>query len=58
MPLGSVPTKLPIGPPPPSYILRTGAGPLYTYHAVTTANLKGFVVRITAPNGQFVEKTV
>jgi hypothetical protein len=58
MPLGSVPTKLPIGPPPPNYILRTGAGPLYTYHVVTTANLKGFVVRITAPNGQFVEKTV
>ncbi len=58
MPLGSVPTKLPIGPPPPSYILRTGAGPLYSYHLVTTANLKGFVVRISAPNGQFVEKTV
>jgi hypothetical protein len=58
LPLGSVPTKLPIGPPPPTYILRTGAGPLYSYHVVTTANLKGFVVRITAPNGQFVEKTV
>jgi hypothetical protein len=58
MPLGSVPTKLPIGPPPPSYILRSGAGPLYSYRVVTTAHLKGFVVRISAPNGQFVEKTV
>jgi hypothetical protein len=58
MPLGNVPTKLPIGPPPPSYILRSGAGPNFSYTLVTTQNLKGFVVRITAPNGQFVEKTV
>lgn len=58
MPLGSVPTKLPPGPPPPTYILRTGTGPQYTYHLVTTAHLKGFVVRITAPNGKFVESQV
>jgi hypothetical protein len=58
MPLGSVPTKLPIGPPPASYILRSGAGPTFSYGVLSTQNLKGFVVRITAPNGQFVEKTV
>jgi hypothetical protein len=58
MPLGSVPTRPPTGPPPVMYIVRTGAGPLYTYEVVTGANVASFVVRITAPNGQFVQKTV
>ena len=57
-PLGSVPTKLPIGPLPATYILRSIAGPPFTYTLVTRANLKGFVVRITGPDGKFVEKSV
>jgi hypothetical protein len=36
--------------------VRSGAGPPYTYIAVTTASVGSFVVRITAPNAQFVEK--
>jgi hypothetical protein len=58
LPLGSVPTKLPLGPPPTFFILRSIAGPPYTYTVVTTANLKGFVVRISGPDGKFVEKSV
>ena len=56
--LGAVPTRLPIWPIPSTYLLRTGPGPLYDYTLVTTAKLKGFVVRITAPNGAFVEMKV
>jgi hypothetical protein len=57
MALGDVPTRPPVGPPPPLYIVRTGAGPNYTYGVVANGNVGHFVVRITAPNGQFVEKT-
>lgn len=57
-PLGSVPTKPPIGPPPAFYAVRSLAGPPYTYQAVTTANVKGFVVRITGPDGKFAEKSI
>jgi hypothetical protein len=56
MALGDVPTKAPPGPPPVLYVVRSGAGPPYTYIAVTTASVGSFVVRITAPNAQFVEK--
>jgi hypothetical protein len=56
-PLGSVPTTVPVLAPA-SYIVRSVAGPPYTYTLVTTAMLKGFVVRITGPDGKFVEKTV
>ena len=57
MALGDVPTKAPVGPAPVLYVVRSGAGPTYTYTAVTTASVGHFVVRITAPNGQFVDKT-
>ncbi len=57
-PLGSVPTKLPPAPLPSFYITRSGGGPPCTYTVVTTAKLKGFVVRITAPDGTFTEKSV
>ncbi len=56
MALGDVPTRAPVGPPPVMYVVRSGAGPTYTYTAVTTASVGHFVVRITAPNAQFVEK--
>jgi hypothetical protein len=56
MALGDVPTNAPIGPPPVLYVVRSGVGPAYTYTAVTTASVGSFVVRITAPNAQFVEK--
>ena len=56
MPLDNVPTTPPVGPPPVMYIVRTGAGPAYTYTVVTTANVARFAVRITAPGGQFVQQ--
>ena len=40
------------------FIMRSIAGPPWNYTLVTTASLKGFVVRITGPDGKFVEKTV
>lgn len=58
LPLGSVPTRPPIGRPPAFYLMRSGIGPNYVYGAVASGNVAGFVVRITAPNGQFVQKTV
>ena len=58
LPLGSVPTSLPIGPPPEISISRTLAGPPYLYTVVTTALVSGFVVRITAPDGRFTQKAV
>ncbi|MBS1813315.1 MAG: hypothetical protein JSS87_00400 [Acidobacteria bacterium] len=57
--LGKIPTKGPITPPLPTiWAVRSGAGPNYTYSVVTTAKVKGFTVRITAPDGTFAEKTV
>ena len=56
MALGAVPTRPPLGPPPVLYVVRSGVGPTFTYTAVTTASVGHFVVRITAPNAQFVEK--
>jgi hypothetical protein len=57
--LGKIPTKVPT-PPPPTFILRSGAGPAFAYEFVTpvTANLKGFVVKITGPDGKFVQSVV
>ena len=54
MPLSSVPTKPPVGLPPPTYIMRTGIN----YQLLTTANVAKFTVRITAPNGTYTEKSV
>jgi hypothetical protein len=56
MALGAVPTRPPLGPPPVLYVVRSGVGPTFTYMAVTTASVGHFVVRITAPNAQFIEK--
>jgi hypothetical protein len=58
IPLGSVPKTPPSGIPPVIYAFRSGVGPVFTYTVVSSAPLRGFVVRITAPNGTFVEKTV
>ena len=56
IPLPGVPTRLPVGPAPESYLIRGLAGPPYTYTVVTTVAVAGFVVRITGPDGQFVQK--
>ncbi len=56
-PLGNVPIKVPV-PAPATYLIRSTGHPPFTYTLVTTANLKGFVVRITGPDGKFVEKHV
>jgi hypothetical protein len=58
MPLGSVPTVAPSGIPPVMYMVRSGAGPLYTYEVQVRLNVTNFVVRLTAPDGQFIQKTV
>jgi hypothetical protein len=58
LPLGAVPTSVPIGPPPVISISRTLAGPPYLYTVVTTAPINGFVVRITTPDGRFTQKAV
>lgn len=58
IPLGNVPKTPPSGVPPAIYAVRSGVGPVFTYTVVSSAALRGFVVRITAPNGTFVEKTV
>jgi hypothetical protein len=57
MPLGSVPTRPPVAPPPPISIMRLGTGPVHTYEVGTQGNMAGFVVRITAPTGQSVQKS-
>jgi hypothetical protein len=55
MPVGSVPTDL-----APSGVLALarlpGSGPRVTYVATTTLPVVRFLVRITAPDGQFVER--
>jgi hypothetical protein len=56
--LGNVPKTPPSGVLPVIYAVRSGVGPVFTYTVVSSAALRGFVVRITAPNGTFVEKTV
>jgi hypothetical protein len=56
-PLGNVPTKAPV-PVPPTLLIRSSGHAPFTYTLTTTANLKGFVVRITGPDGKFVEKQV
>jgi hypothetical protein len=57
--LGKVPTKAPVLLPlPVIYAIRTGTGPVYTYAVVTTANVIGFAVRLTAPDGTHIDKTV
>jgi hypothetical protein len=53
-PLGSVPTKTPIAPTPTFFVVRSG----FDYRVVTTLNLRGFVVRITGPDGKFVEQSI
>jgi hypothetical protein len=58
MPLGDVPTKLPVGPPPSHSIIRSVAGPPYQYEVVATAVIKGFVVRITGPDGTWVQESI
>jgi hypothetical protein len=55
--LGLIPKAAPV-PAPPTYIVRSGAGPLFNYSLVTSLKMKSFVVRITAPDGTFVEKSV
>jgi hypothetical protein len=56
-PLGNVPTQVPV-PPPATYLVRSTGNAPFTYTLVTTANLRSVVVRITGPDGAFVEKTV
>jgi hypothetical protein len=55
--LGSVPTRIP-SPPPATYIVRSPHGPPYSYTLTSTAPITHFVVRITGPDGAFVERTV
>ena len=57
MPLGSVPVKPPAGSPE-IFAIRGLAGPPYAYTVVTTALVTGFVVRITAPDGRYVQQAV
>jgi hypothetical protein len=56
LPVGSVPTRLPAGPRPPITIIRSGAGPKINYVVGAVGAIIGFTVRITAPDGRFVEK--
>lgn len=57
LPLGSVPVG-PIPASPSLTIYRTpGAGPKITYTVASTTAIVRFVVRITAPDGRFVEQT-
>jgi hypothetical protein len=58
LPLGSVPVSPPTGPLPQISIIRSVAGPPFTYTAATTAPVNGFVVRITAPDGTYAQKQV
>ena len=57
--LGKIPTKVPT-PPPPTFILRSGTGPAFAYEFVTplAGNVKGFVVKITGPDGQSAQRSV
>jgi hypothetical protein len=55
IPLGKVPTS---GGNPPLPVIRSGPGPVFRYELATAAQVGSFVVRITAPNGIFVQKTV
>lgn len=57
IPAGSVPT-MPVMPEPPIEIVRQpGAGPAYTYDVLCMAAIAQFNVRISAPDGRFVEQT-
>jgi hypothetical protein len=57
MPLLAVPTRAP-SPLPATYLLRTPQGPPYSYTLTSTAAIVHVVVRITGPDGVFVEKAV
>jgi hypothetical protein len=55
--LGEVPTRTPGPLLPALFIVRSGTGPAFTYNVSAAGDVGSFVVRITAPDGQFVEKT-
>ncbi len=57
LPLGGVPIKLGPGPTPGFVLLRSPFGPPFSYEAIVNGRVKGFVVRITGPDGQFVEQS-
>jgi hypothetical protein len=57
LPVGSVPVAPPAGLLPIAMFRHPGSGPKFTYVAVCAVPVVKFVVRMTAPDGRFVERS-